>query len=148
MHVFVYTECKGQNVQCFFSYLCPVFLSVKRKKSKYEIIFIIVENHIYRVGIIGIYHHFQLYGDYHTCWGKKTQARTWICNVICCGLFFVQRVQLRWEVIVRFVDIGGNDDHHCLNFLFIKNVITHIRCIRFVVWCPRSWQHGYSATQL
>jgi hypothetical protein len=22
-------------------------------------------------------------------------------------------------VIVRFVDIGGIDDHHCLNFLFI-----------------------------
>ena len=28
-------------------------------------------------------------------------------------------VQLRWEVIVRFVDIGGMDDHHCLSFLFI-----------------------------
>ena len=28
-------------------------------------------------------------------------------------------VQLRWEVIVHFVDIGGIDDHHCLNFLFI-----------------------------
>jgi len=22
-------------------------------------------------------------------------------------------------VIVRFIDIGGIDDHHCLNFLFI-----------------------------
>ena len=28
-------------------------------------------------------------------------------------------VQLRWEVIVRFVDTGGMDDHHCLSFLFI-----------------------------
>jgi hypothetical protein len=26
----------------------------------------------------------------------------------------------QWEVIVRFIDIGGIDDHHCfLNFLFI-----------------------------
>jgi hypothetical protein len=24
------------------------------------------------------------------------------------------------EVIVRFVDIGGIDDHHCLSFLFIR----------------------------
>jgi hypothetical protein len=23
-------------------------------------------------------------------------------------------------VIVRFIDIGGNDDHQCLNFLFIS----------------------------
>jgi len=27
-------------------------------------------------------------------------------------------------VFVRFVDIGGNVDHHCLNFLFIT--LTHI----------------------
>ena len=25
------------------------------------------------------------------------------------------------EAIVCFVDIGGNDDHYCLNFLFITN---------------------------
>jgi len=29
---------------------------------------------------------------------------------------------LRWEVIVRFVDNGGIVDHHCLNFLFIMYV--------------------------
>jgi hypothetical protein len=23
--------------------------------------------------------------------------------------------------VIRFVDIGGIDDHQCLNFLFIKN---------------------------
>jgi len=34
--------------------------------------------------------------------------------------FCVQWVQLRSEVIVRFVDIGGIDDNHCL-FLF-KNI--------------------------
>jgi hypothetical protein len=49
-----------------------------------------------------------------------SQARTWISNVICHGLLCVQWVQLRWEVIVCLVDIGGIDDHHCLNFLFIN----------------------------
>jgi hypothetical protein len=33
--------------------------------------------------------------------------------------FWFSVSQLGWEVIVRFVDIGGIDDHHCLNFLFI-----------------------------
>ena len=32
--------------------------------------------------------------------------------------FFVFN-DLRWDVIVPFVDIGGIEDHHCLNFLFI-----------------------------
>ena len=48
-----------------------------------------------------------------------SQARTCISYIICHGLFCVQWVQLRWEVIVNFVDIGGINDHHCLNFLFI-----------------------------
>ena len=54
-----------------------------------------------------------------------SQTRTWISNVICHGLFCVQWVQLRQEVIV---DIGGTDDHHCLNFLFI---IPYMACIWF-----------------
>ena len=33
-------------------------------------------------------------------------------------LFFVFS-EWRWEVTVRFVDIGGTVDYHCLNFLFI-----------------------------
>ena len=41
--------------------------------------------------------------------------------------FFVFR-ELRWEVIVRFVDIGGLVDHHCLNFLFIT--FYHFNLIR------------------
>ena len=44
------------------------------------------------------------------------QARIWIANVV---VFFVLWVQLRCEVIVRFFDIGGIDDHRCLNFLFM-----------------------------
>jgi hypothetical protein len=35
--------------------------------------------------------------------------------------FCVLWVQLRWQVNVCFVDIGWNDDHHCLNFLFITS---------------------------
>jgi len=27
---------------------------------------------------------------------------------------------IKQEMIVRFVDIGKIDDHHCLNFLFIR----------------------------
>jgi hypothetical protein len=33
--------------------------------------------------------------------------------------FRVQWVQLLWEVIIRFVDIGGICHHDCFNFLFI-----------------------------
>jgi hypothetical protein len=47
-----------------------------------------------------------------------SQARIWISIVICCGLFVVFW-ELRWEI--RFVDIGGIVDHHCLNFLFINH---------------------------
>jgi hypothetical protein len=39
-----------------------------------------------------------------------------ISNAICCGLFF-RFSELRREVVVCFVDIGGIVDHHCLNFL-------------------------------
>jgi hypothetical protein len=39
-------------------------------------------------------------------------------KLICHGLFCVPWVQLRWKVIVHFVDICGIDDHHCLNFPF------------------------------
>ena len=35
-------------------------------------------------------------------------------SFLCCFVFS----ELRWEVIVCFVDIGGIDDHYCLNFLF------------------------------
>ena len=38
---------------------------------------------------------------------------------------------LRLEVIVRFVDIGGIVDHHCLNFLFI--IIGHWTSVQFVL---------------
>jgi hypothetical protein len=44
-----------------------------------------------------------------------SQTRTWISNVV---VFFMFNI-LRQEVVVRFVDIDGIVDHHCLNFLFI-----------------------------
>ena len=49
--------------------------------------------------------------------------------------FILKRVHLKWEVIVDFVDIGGIDDHRCLNFLFIlindcnKNYLCLLFCI-------------------
>ena len=52
-----------------------------------------------------------------------SQARTRISDRICCCLFCIQWVQLRWEVFVCFADISGIDDHHCLNFLFIISEI-------------------------
>jgi hypothetical protein len=47
-------------------------------------------------------------------------------------LFCVQWVQLRWEVIVCFVDIGGIDDHHCLHFLFVFSELRWEEVICFV----------------
>jgi hypothetical protein len=34
-------------------------------------------------------------------------------------VFILVRSELKWEEIVRIIDIGGIIDHHCLNFLFI-----------------------------
>ena len=53
-----------------------------------------------------------------------SQYKTWISNVISCGFVCIQWVQLRWEVIVRLVDIDGIDNHHCLSFLFKKKFWT------------------------
>ena len=49
-----------------------------------------------------------------------SQTRTWISNVV----FFMFNI-LRQEVVVRFVDIDGIVDHHCLNFSFHN----------FSLWC-------------
>jgi hypothetical protein len=46
------------------------------------------------------------------CANSKT--KTWISN----GMVS----ELRWEGIVRSGDIGGIDGHHCLIFLFIKQI--------------------------
>jgi hypothetical protein len=51
----------------------------------------------------------------HTC--------TWISNVICMVLFVFSEV--RWEVIVNFVDFGGIGGYHSLNFLYL---ITNGEC--------------------
>jgi hypothetical protein len=59
-----------------------------------------------------------------------SQARIWIFNV-CRGLFWIQ---LRWEAIVHFVDIGKIDDHYCLNFFFYN---WHYFII-IILWLPIS----------
>jgi hypothetical protein len=33
--------------------------------------------------------------------------------------FYFVFSELRWEMIVCFVDIGGTDDHYCLTFFFV-----------------------------
>jgi hypothetical protein len=48
-----------------------------------------------------------------------SQTRTWISNIICLCPFFIMFNELRWEVVVCFVDIGGIVVHISLNFLFI-----------------------------
>jgi len=56
-----------------------------------------------------------------------------ICSIVCLGvfLFFVFN-DLKWKVVVRFIDIVEIVDHHCLNFLFISNLnyLTHEYIIR------------------
>ena len=48
-----------------------------------------------------------------------SQDRTWISNVISCGLFFLCSVmQGEKQLFVRFVDIGGIVDHYSLNCVF------------------------------
>jgi hypothetical protein len=42
--------------------------------------------------------------------------------------------ELRWEVIVRFVDIAGIVDHHGLKFIFIAN----IAFLLYVIWTVES----------
>ena len=44
-----------------------------------------------------------------------SQTRTWISNAICHGLFVFN--DLRWQMVVHFVDNGGVD-HHCLIFFY------------------------------
>ena len=71
---------------------------------------------LWRFFIVCIYIYTKMYCCLRSSYqeGSLSQARTWISNVICHGLFCVQWVQLRWEAIV---DNGGIDDYHCLNFL-------------------------------
>jgi len=47
-----------------------------------------------------------------------SQTRTWISNTICRGFFVFN--ELRSEVIVHFVDIGGIVDHQCINIFFMN----------------------------
>ena len=59
-----------------------------------------------------------------------SQARTWISNVIYCGFLFC----IQW-VKVRFIDIDGIADHHCLNSLFVFGELRWEVIVRFVYIC-------------
>jgi len=50
--------------------------------------------------------------------------------------WFCMSCELLWEVFVRFVDIGGNDDHHYLNFPFINfhNYFTYVKAYYSFKW--------------
>lgn len=48
-------------------------------------------------------------------------------NVICYDLYCVQWQQLRWEVIVYFIDIDEIDEYHCLHFLYIIHKIFRLQ---------------------
>jgi hypothetical protein len=50
------------------------------------------------------------------------QVRVWISNVIYRGPFCVQWLNLRKEVVVFILDIGGICDHHCLSLFFIIKI--------------------------
>ena len=51
---------------------------------------------------------------------------------------------LRWEVIVRFIDIGGIDDHHCLNFLFVMRYINSLFPILISYTCISQRMPAYT----
>ena len=43
--------------------------------------------------------------------------------ISCYIVFFLVFSELKWEVIVRFVNICGIVDYHCVKFLFISNTV-------------------------
>jgi hypothetical protein len=78
--------------------------------------------------------------DVVLCFGfvylRMSQARTWISNVICRGLFFIIFNEFRWEVTVRFADISGIGYHICwklnLFFLLIRTIILCCVLVLFI----------------
>ena len=57
--------------------------------------------------------------------------------------FYVQLIQLRWEAIVGFVDIGEFDDHRCLKFLFIFVIYIVPRLgLQVFIWNNTTWRNS------
>jgi hypothetical protein len=73
------------------------------------------------------------------------KASTRISSVICRHLFCVKWVQLRWEVVICFVDIGGIDGHHCLTFFSVRRKLSHLNLLLWNPWTKlnQTWQ-GWS----
>ena len=72
--------------------------------------------------------------DYLLCWYR------WNWWPLLFKLSFLVFIELRWEVLVCFVDIGGIGDHYCLNFLFciqwVKMKSDYLLCWYWLNWWP------------
>ena len=74
-----------------------------------------------------------------------SQARHWISNIICRGVSCVQWVQLKLQVIVLYVVIGGIDYHHSLICLFIILLSSMSSHYIINVMCHRGLWHLFQA---
>ena len=72
--------------------------------------------------------------DYLLCWYR------WNWWPLLFKLSFLVFIELRWEVLVCFVDIGGIDDHYCVNFLFCVQWVNtkgdYLLCWYWLNWWP------------
>ena len=107
-------------IQQWTNYSCPIFIDFQTScLSLYS------KLSIYRLFVYVLLLEIQL--SRVECWGPinlynsatfvcLSQTRIWISNVTCFGLSFsFHWVQLRWEVIFRFVWYWLIWYHHCLN---------------------------------
>ena len=90
--------------------------------------------------------------DQYRFW-SLSQARIWISNIICHGLFCVLWVQLRWEAIVRFVIYWWNwwpslfkfsfhtfNQKQCIgNSFYLYMAINHHCIIIQTLLCGNQW---------
>jgi hypothetical protein len=76
-----------------------------------------------------------------------SEVNIWILRIICRCPFFVFSC-LKWEIIVRLVDIGGIVDHLCLDFLskneHITVVLNVIKLIIIILFALISYSPIYS----
>ena len=85
-------------------------------------------------------------GDCLFCW------YWWNWWPLLCKLSFFVSNELRWEVIVCCVDIGGIDDHYCLHFLFcvqwVKIRDACLFCWYWWNWWPLLFKPSFLLTEL
>jgi hypothetical protein len=66
-------------------------------------------------------------------WTQRRNLRQKWTSTPAYGFSFVFS-EIRWEVIVSFIDIGGIDDHHCLNFFCVQWVTMRGDCLFCWYW--------------